>query len=72
MLAAMRCPRKANPPFSCVCAICGGTNVHGRFVEPGESVEEATRREALEEAGAVVGAVALHSTQPWPIGRAGR
>jgi NADH pyrophosphatase NudC (nudix superfamily) len=84
VLAAMRCLRKAgstdtNPPFSCVCAVCGGngntnanTNVHGRFVEPGESVEEATRREALEEAGAVVGAVALHSTQPWPIGRAGR
>ncbi len=36
------------------------------FVEPGESVEEAVRREVWEESGVRVGRVTLHSTQPWP------
>ncbi|MBE0618539.1 MAG: NAD(+) diphosphatase, partial [Proteobacteria bacterium] len=37
------------------------------FVEPGETVEEAVRREVLEEAGIEVGEVRYHSTQPWPF-----
>jgi NAD+ diphosphatase len=37
------------------------------FVEPGESLEEAVRREVLEEAGIEVGAVRYHSSQPWPF-----
>jgi NAD+ diphosphatase len=37
------------------------------FVEPGESLEEAVRREVLEEAGITVGAVSYHSSQPWPF-----
>jgi NAD+ diphosphatase len=37
------------------------------FVEPGETIEEAVARETLEEAGLVVNAVRLHSTQPWPF-----
>jgi NAD+ diphosphatase len=37
------------------------------FVEPGESFEEAVRREVQEEAGIEVGAVAYHSSQPWPF-----
>ena len=37
------------------------------FIEPGESVEEAVRREVWEEAGVSVGRVVLHSTQPWPF-----
>ena len=37
------------------------------FVEPGESIEEATRREIWEEAGVKVGAVHYHSSQPWPF-----
>ena len=41
------------------------------FVEQGESVEEACRRETYEESGIKVGKVLIHSTQPWPIGRAG-
>mmetsp|Transcript_108466 Transcript_108466/g.338059 ORF Transcript_108466/g.338059 Transcript_108466/m.338059 type:complete len:359 (-) Transcript_108466:71-1147(-) len=41
------------------------------FVEQGESVEEACRRETLEEVGVQVDRVLLHSSQPWPIGRAG-
>ncbi|MBI1251627.1 MAG: NAD(+) diphosphatase [Alphaproteobacteria bacterium] len=37
------------------------------FVEPGETIEEAVARETLEEAGLVVEAVKLHSSQPWPF-----
>jgi NAD+ diphosphatase len=36
------------------------------FLEPGESIEEAVRREVQEEAGIRVGKVRYHSTQPWP------
>lgn len=36
------------------------------FVEPGESAEEACRREVWEESGVVLGRVVIHSTQPWP------
>lgn len=36
------------------------------FVEPGESIEEAVRREVWEEAGVRVGRVVIHSSQPWP------
>ena len=37
------------------------------FVEPGESIEEAVRRETLEEAGVPVGAVRYVASQPWPF-----
>ena len=37
------------------------------FVEPGESLEEAVRREVKEETGVLVGRVAYHSSQPWPF-----
>jgi NAD+ diphosphatase len=37
------------------------------FVEPGESAEQAVRREVAEEADVVVGAVQLLATQPWPF-----
>ena len=36
------------------------------FLEPGESIEEAVRRETWEESGVSVGRVVLHSSQPWP------
>ncbi|KPI35197.1 putative NADH pyrophosphatase [Cyphellophora attinorum] len=36
------------------------------FVEPGESLETATRREAYEETGVKIDRVQLHSSQPWP------
>lgn len=36
------------------------------FVEAGESVEEAVRREVWEESGVTLGRVLLHSTQTWP------
>ncbi len=37
------------------------------FVEPGESLEDAVRREVAEEAGVTVGPVRYHSSQPWPM-----
>ncbi|KAH7326378.1 NUDIX hydrolase domain-like protein [Stachybotrys elegans] len=36
------------------------------FIEPGESIEEAVRREVWEESGVKVGRVVIHSSQPWP------
>ncbi len=37
------------------------------FCEPGESLEDAVRREVLEEVGVVVGRVEYFGNQPWPL-----
>ena len=37
------------------------------FVEPGETIEDAARREVFEESGVRVGAVAYVTSQPWPF-----
>ena len=37
------------------------------FMEPGETIEGAVRRETAEEAGIVVGAVAYVASEPWPF-----
>ena len=37
------------------------------FVEPGETMEDAVRREVLEESGVKVGRVRYFGTQPWPF-----
>jgi NAD+ diphosphatase len=37
------------------------------FVEPGESLEDAVRREVLEESNIEVHDVRYHSSQPWPF-----
>lgn len=37
------------------------------FVEPGESIEQAVRRETREEAGIAVGRVRYFASQPWPF-----
>ena len=37
------------------------------FVEPGETIEDAVRRETLEEAGIRCGDVQYFATQPWPF-----
>ncbi|WP_417668392.1 NAD(+) diphosphatase [Roseibium sp.] len=37
------------------------------FMEPGETIEGAVRRETMEEAGISVGNVVLISNQPWPF-----
>ena len=37
------------------------------FLEPGESIEEAVRREVYEESGVKLSRVVIHSSQPWPF-----
>ncbi|KAG6549173.1 hypothetical protein Mapa_009399 [Marchantia paleacea] len=38
------------------------------FIEAGESLEEAVRRETREEVGINIGQIVYHSSQPWPVG----
>jgi NAD+ diphosphatase len=37
------------------------------YMEPGETIEEAVRREVLEEAGIQIGGVRYLASQPWPF-----
>jgi NAD+ diphosphatase len=37
------------------------------FMEPGETIEDAARREVFEESGIRVGEIKFHSNQPWPF-----
>ncbi len=37
------------------------------FVEPGETLEQAVRRETMEESGIKVGRVRYYASQPWPF-----
>ncbi|MCX8995618.1 NAD(+) diphosphatase [Rhizobiaceae bacterium BDR2-2] len=37
------------------------------FVEPGETIEDAVRRETAEESGLRIGRVRYHASQPWPM-----
>ena len=37
------------------------------FIEPGETIENAVRRETFEEAAIRLGRVAYHASQPWPF-----
>ena len=37
------------------------------FIEPGETIEDAVRRELFEEAGIRTAQVRYHSSQPWPF-----
>ena len=52
-----RGPRFPGTMYSCLAG----------FVEPGETIEDAVRRETAEETGIVVGAVRYHASQPWPF-----
>ncbi len=37
------------------------------FMEPGETIEDAVRRETAEESGITIGRVRYHASQPWPF-----
>jgi NAD+ diphosphatase len=52
-----RSPRFAASMWSCLAG----------FIEPGETIEEAVRREVLEEVGVVCGRVHYFASQPWPF-----
>ena len=52
-----RQPRFAEKMYSCLAG----------FLEPGETIEDAVRRETFEEAGIRVGAVRYLASQPWPF-----
>jgi NAD+ diphosphatase len=52
-----RSPRFAATMWSCLAG----------FIEPGETIEEAVRREVLEEVGVVCGRVHYFASQPWPF-----
>jgi NAD+ diphosphatase len=52
-----RSPRFASTMWSCLAG----------FAEPGETIEEAVRREVLEEVGIVCGRVEYLTSQPWPF-----
>jgi NAD+ diphosphatase len=52
--------RQASWPEGMLSALAG-------FVEPGETLEDAVRREVREEAGIVVGRVDYVTSQPWPF-----
>jgi NAD+ diphosphatase len=52
-----RSPRFATSMWSCLAG----------FIEPGETIEEAVRREVLEEVGIVCGRVNYFASQPWPF-----
>lgn len=45
----------------------GRYSILAGFVEPGESLEDAVKREVREEAGIEVGEIYYQSSQPWPF-----
>jgi NAD+ diphosphatase len=52
-----RSPRFNEGMYSCLAG----------FLEPGETVEAAVRRETFEEVGLTIGTVRYHASQPWPF-----
>jgi NAD+ diphosphatase len=47
--------------------VAGSYSALAGFLEPGESIEDAVRREVFEEAGVRVGFVRYLASQPWPF-----
>lgn len=52
-----RSPHFAENVYSCLAG----------FIEPGETIETAVRRESMEEMGLQIGRVGYHASQPWPF-----
>lgn len=52
-----RAPRFPEGMYSCLAG----------FLEPGETIEDAVRRETFEETRIRIGAVVYHASQPWPF-----
>ncbi len=52
-----RSPRFTQAMYSCLAG----------FMEPGETIEDAVRRETAEESGVRIGRVRYHASQPWPF-----
>ena len=52
-----RSPRFTPNMYSCLAG----------FMEPGETIEDAVRRETAEESGIQIGRVRYHASQPWPF-----
>jgi NAD+ diphosphatase len=52
-----RSPHFAPAMYSCLAG----------FVEPGETIENAVRRETFEESGIETGRIRYHASQPWPM-----
>jgi NAD+ diphosphatase len=61
-LRAGRCLMGRSPHFA-----PGMYSCLAGFIEPGETIENAVRRETFEEAGIRLGRVAYHASQPWPF-----
>jgi NAD+ diphosphatase len=61
-VAGDRCLLGRSPHFS-----PGMYSCLAGFVEPGETIENAVRRETFEESGIETGAIRYHASQPWPM-----
>jgi NAD+ diphosphatase len=62
VIAGERCVLGRSPRFAATMWSC-----LAGFIEPGETIEEAVRREVLEEAGIRCGRVTYFRSQPWPF-----
>ncbi|XP_062077990.1 nudix hydrolase 19, chloroplastic isoform X2 [Humulus lupulus] len=60
-------PKEAGRRKQCSSDLCK-QRIYPRVDPPGESLEEAVKRETWEETGIEVGKVVYHSSQPWPVG----
>ncbi|TQD90524.1 hypothetical protein C1H46_023962 [Malus baccata] len=58
-------PKEAGRRKQCSSGLCR-KRVYPRVDLPGESLEEAVRRDTWEETGIEVGEVVYRSSQPWP------